>query len=262
MKIGLIQINNTLDISKNIEKIIEFMEAKKEVTYFALGENALTGYTSEPSELNAIGLEDDRVLSLKAYCSKNDIHLFVGAALKLTDGYYNSYLHIHHTIQVYHKTHLGLREKKLFNAGDDLNVFQTESMNFGTCICIESHIPDIAQTYALRGADCLLMPFASPSPCGLRETLWSKYLPARAYDNGVYVIAINLTGTLKGMTYTGGMMAINPKGQVIMSYFGDDETIRVVDLEKKQVEKRKIGKTNYLNRRRQELYEGSNHVIY
>lgn len=256
MKIGLIQINNTFDISKNIKKIIEFMETKKEVTYFILAENALTGYTSDPSELNTIGLEDERMLILKDYCSKNDIHLFVGAALRLTDGYYNSYLYIHHTIQVYHKTHLGLREKQLFNAGDDLNVFQTDSMNFGTCICIESHIPDISKTYALRGADCLLMPFASSSPCGLRETLWQKYLPARAYDNGVYVIAINLTGTLKGMTYTGGMMVINPKGQVIMNYFGHDETIRVVDLDKQEVEARRIGKTNYLNRRRQELYEG------
>jgi len=255
MKIGLIQINNTLDISKNIETIIKSIETEKEVSYFVLAENALTGYTSEPSELNTINLEDDRLLSLKNYCHKNDIHLFVGAALKLTDGYYNSYLYIHKTIQIYHKTHLGLREKRLFKAGDELNVFQTEAMNFGTCICIESHMPDIAQTYALKGAECLLMPFASPSPCGSRKDIWEKYLPARAYDNGLYVIAINMTGALRELTYSGGLMVINPKGQIIMSYFGDEETIRVVDLEKEQVEARKIGKTNYLNRRRKELYE-------
>lgn len=248
MKFALIQVENTFDVCKNIEAIKSFMR-KEDVTYYMTGESSITGYSSDEDTIG-IALDDERLLDLLDFCKRHNKHLFVGCNI-IDDKQYIAYLYIHKKIEVYYKSHLGIKEKKKYEEGSSLGLFDTGEFKVGVAICIESHIPDISQTLRMRGADIILMPFASPGVCGSRESMWKKYLPARAYDNGVYVLASNQTG---GM-FTGGLAGLDYKGEMILSHYKQEACIRTVDLDIEARRSRlKKKKANYIDRRRSHLY--------
>ena len=96
---------------------------------------------------------------------------------------------------VYHKTHLGEREAPVMVPGDSLDVIRTSKAVLGIQVCWEAHFPEISCTYALKGADILLMPFASGLGGERRRSSWDRILPARAYDNTVSPVSAWLPRT-------------------------------------------------------------------
>ena len=76
---------------------------------------------------------------------------------------------------------------RLLNAGTHARM--------GMQLCLESHMPELALEQSRQGAFLIAMGFASPREAP-HEKLerWMRYLPARAYDNGVYVVAANQSG--------------------------------------------------------------------
>ncbi|MCQ2079717.1 MAG: hypothetical protein MJZ38_06670 [archaeon] len=131
----------------------------------------------------------------------------------------------------YHKTHLGERESPHMVAGDTFPVIHTEKAELGIILCWESHFPEIAATYALKGADVLLVPTASGLSGERRRSAWNRVLPARAYDNTVFVCACNACGDNgMGTEFGGGCVAFDPRGFVLgEDYSGEEMT--VVDLD-------------------------------
>ncbi len=254
MKIGILQLNNSHNIKENINKIKYYINTS-DIKYFVLPEAYLTGYTSKKEYFTYLELDDKRLLELRDFCFKRGVHLFTGAIIKEDMNFYISYLYIHEGIEVYHKTHLGTRESKLFKEGNELVLFNSE-FTFSQAICIESHFHELIQTLSIKGAEIILMPFASPKRAGNRRDIWMKYLPARAYDNKVYVIAVNLVGELEGLSYSGGILALDPRGNVIHEYFKDDEHMSIIEVDKAFLEKVKANqKTDYIKRRRKKLYK-------
>ncbi len=254
MKIGVLQLNNSHDIEDNINKIKYYMNTS-DVKYFVLPEAYLTGYTSKKEYLAYLELDDKRLLELRDFCFKKDIHLFVGAIIKEHSNFYISYLYINKDIKVYHKTHLGKNEQLIFTEGNELKIFNAD-FKFSQAICIESHFHELIQTLSIKGAEVVLIPFASPKRAGNRKEIWMKYLPARAYDNKVYVIAVNLVGSLEGLSYSGGTLVIDPKGNILYEYFKEDEHMSIIEVDKAFLEKVKANKkTDYIKRRRTELYK-------
>ncbi len=262
MKVAIAQIENSLNLHKNLESIKEFINKAREsgVKAIFFPENSLTGYTSNLEELVSITHDNKELLELKSIAKKDDIHIFVGAVLKNEEKLYISYLHIKDEINYYSKTHLGKKEEKFITEGKKLNTFLMDSIKVGTAICIESHIPEIFLEYRLNKVKVMIVPFASPSVAGNRKDIWYKYLLARAYDNGVYVLAMNLTGGI----FPGGLLAIDPKGDVIDEYFESNEKMLTLDLDLEFVEKVQNTeyKANYINRRKPRLYKGVTNGVY
>ncbi len=255
MKIALAQINNTPSVDGNIEKIIEIVN-NYQADYYVFPESCMTGYASKPEQINTITLDDSRLVKLQQLASQKRCHIFVGANLSKNDEKFIAYLHLHKSTDVYYKTHLGIKEEKVYSRGSNLKVFSA-LRPIGISICIESHFPDIAQSLRLMGAEMILVPFASPKVCGGREKLWNKYLPARAYDNQIFLFATNLTGVANGLVFSGGMMAVDPRGKVIFEYYDDKEHVEVIEIDENMVKKvRQKAKVNYIERRRPELYGG------
>ena len=136
----------------------------------------------------------------------------------------------------YHKTHLGEREAPVMVPGDSLDAIRTSKAVLGIQVCWEAHFPEMSCTYALKGADILLMPFASGLGGERRRSSWDRILPARAYDNTVYVGACNGFGpTGSGTTLGGGAAIYDARGNKLAEDFSG-ECMVTADLDPEPLE--------------------------
>jgi len=93
--------------------------------------------------------------------------------------------------------------------GDKAEVFKTDIANIGIIICYDGDFPDLSTTLALKGAEVIVRPAAF-----LRsyDHWWATNF-ARAYDNHVYIVAVNSVGPdAGGNHYFGHSMIIAPNG--------------------------------------------------
>ncbi len=254
MKIALVQGENNFNIEDNFEKIKKDIVENRNVRCLIYPEAYLTGYTTDLSKTRPIKCDDKAFKDLKEFCIKYNVDVFVGYIEDCEEKYYLSYKHVGEICENYRKTHLGKKERKVFTEGDKLKLFHVYDFKIGVALCVESHFPEIAQTLTIMGADCLAFPFASPRVCGSRKDVWQRYLPARAYDNNVYVLAVNCWMENVKMNYSGGAVAVDPMGNIMKSNF-EDYTELIVDINKDVVEeRRKKDKINYISKRRKDLY--------
>lgn len=147
----------------------------------------------------------------------------------------------------------------------------------GVQLCWEGYIADIASTLRAQGAGLLLAPHAVGVGGMRRLELWSRYLPARALDNGMFVVACNALRNanrkvpehadngLEGQTCTdfcsaegGGLAAYAPDGSLIASYEGSDEHMILVGVGgalPREMPQHGMRNISYFDRRRPELYD-------
>lgn len=117
---------------------------------------------------------------------------------------------------VYRKTHpFGpeLRERGGWvTPGDRVTVAETDLGRIGMIICFDGDYPELSRIQAVRGAEILCRPSAL-----LRSAdLWELTSRARAYDNHVYVIGANATGTdPAGVLYFGNSLIVTPGAEVV-----------------------------------------------
>jgi N-carbamoylputrescine amidase len=134
---------------------------------------------------------------------------------------------------VYRKLHIAPPEKNAFDAGEGARVFEAAGIRFGIQLCYDAHFPELSTRMALDGADVIFMPHASPrgTPEGKHDS-WMRHLPARAFDNGIFVVACNQAGgNGAGLAFPGLAVVIGPDGRVIAADIGGSETLLVADLD-------------------------------
>jgi predicted amidohydrolase len=168
----------------------------------------------------------------------------------------------------YRKLHVNESEIPYFSYGYDLPVFHHPKVRFGIEICYDSHFPELSTALVLKGCELLFFPHASGEGEGFEEgeretreekrARWLRYMPARAYDNAVFVVVCNQVGDNGGgTTFPGVSMVIDPKGRVIAEAQADEEDMIVADLRARDlVRVRKDESWHFFLRyRRPELYE-------
>jgi predicted amidohydrolase len=161
------------------------------------------------------------------------------------------------TFHTYRKLHLGPPEKAVFSPGDHVPLFECQRFRFGVQLCYDAHFPELSTRMAIDGADALFMPHASPGPNPMqKQASWMRHLLARAYDNGLFIIACNPCGENgKGLAFPGVGMVIDPLGNVMQSYTGDEEHLLIADLNAEILKSVRQHKMRYfLPNRRPELY--------
>lgn len=133
---------------------------------------------------------------------------------------------------VYRKLHIAPPEETVFAAGDRADLFEATGVRFGIQLCYDAHFPGLSTRMALDGADVIFMPHASPRGTPSEKcSSWMRHLPARAYDNGVFIVACNQTGTNgAGITFPGVAVAIGPDGRVLAEYVTDREGLMIAEL--------------------------------
>jgi predicted amidohydrolase len=110
----------------------------------------------------------------------------------------------------YHKQFLATHDQNWFAFGvNGCPVVETDLGRMGLLICFDGRIPEIARCLALQGAE-ILVDMANFFAMDQAE-MWG---PARAYENGVWLVAATKAGHERSIYYPGGSMIVDPRGQV------------------------------------------------
>ena len=160
---------------------------------------------------------------------------------------------------VYRKCHLSPFEQSVYCGGDSLPVFNFKGATFGVELCYDTHFPELSTLFALKGAEILFCPHASPRGTPeQKQSNWLRHLPARAYDNGVFVVACNQTGiNTEGLEFPGLALVLNPLGEVIAEHANGEEAVLLANLTAAELSHVRENKMRYfLPNRRPGLYEG------
>jgi N-carbamoylputrescine amidase len=160
---------------------------------------------------------------------------------------------------IYRKCHLSPFEQSLYSPGNAFPVFNFRGATFGIELCYDTHFPELSTLLTLKGAEILFCLHASPRGTPEeKQRSWMRHLTARAYDNGVFVVACNQTGDNNdGLEFPGLAFALNPSGEVIDEDISGDEGILIADLRATELAHvRENRMRHFFPNRRPELYDG------
>lgn len=167
-------------------------------------------------------------------------------------------------------------------AGDAYTVFDIHGWKCGILVCYDNNIIENVRATALLGADIIFMPHVTmctpstrPGAGFIDPALWfnrqkdqtslrlefdgmkgrswlMKWLPARAYDNGVYVVFSNPIGMDDDQLKNGCSMILDPFGDIIAECRKlDNDFVSATFFEEKL---KQAGGFRYRKARRPDLY--------
>ncbi|WXG44032.1 MAG: carbon-nitrogen hydrolase family protein [Promethearchaeati archaeon SRVP18_Atabeyarchaeia-1] len=246
IRVMLVQMNSTVgDKEANFEVYRKFINKAKaeEVNLVVFPELSATGYLCYDSFYKIAepipGPFTSRVASLLA---GSKVHVVFGmpeACSGVEGTLYNSVVLMggkKGLIGKYRKWflpgHSVFDEKRYFTPGSKAEVFSTCLGDMALGICYDIYFPELARFYALKGAEILIYPTASPSA---RKDFFEVLTKARAIENGVFVILCNLAGVEENLVFWGGSHVVSPAGTVVAKAKYDEEDSVVAELDLTEV---------------------------
>ena len=160
----------------------------------------------------------------------------------------------------YRKTHVPTAESDAFSHGDELPVFDHPKVRFGIQICYDTHFPEVSTLMAEKGAELIFCPHASPptETAQQKRARWLRYIPARAYDNTIYVAICNQVGdNAAGREMQGVTFVCNPHGEIIAEVASAvEEEMLIADLSGAKLQEYRRDTLSFFRHfRRPELYD-------
>lgn len=156
---------------------------------------------------------------------------------------------------VYRKVHvpwsLTAWEKFYFRPGYEFPVFNSPFGRLGVQTCYDRDFPEGFRALALGGAEVVLVPAGAPRALA---DIWRQICRVRAYENGVWLLGIGLTGRADEEHHemVAHSLAVAPDGDVVAS-LGAEEAVLIADIDLDRIEAARR-KRFPLRDRRPELY--------
>ena len=258
--------------------VIAFHECS--VTGYAFARDLSREQMLDIAELIPNGESISRLIDI---ARKNNIVVLAGLFEKdEDDNLFKAYVCVNKNgvIAKYRKLHPFINPYLL--PGDSYCVFDLYGWRCGILICYDNNVIENVRATALLGADIIFMPhvtMCTPSPRpggglvdpklwenresdptslrlefdGMKGRAWlMKWLPARAYDNGIYTIFSNPVGMDDDQLKNGHSMILDPFGDILAECTGFENSFvtATVTPEKLQLS----GGWRYRKARRPELY--------
>ena len=250
-------------VEDNLNRMAGWLQAarKQAADLVCFPEMNVTGYSTrdkiKDSTETVPGLISQSILAMAA---EYNIDILAGMAEQDIQGrVFASHLVVtpQDVAGIYRKIHIAPPEGHIFTAGNTIPLFEIKGVKLGIQLCYDVHFPELSTRMALDGADVIFMPHASPRSTPQQKfTSWMRHLPARAFDNGLYVIACNQTGNNhSGLEFPGLAVILDPAGRIIKKNTGGTEDMVVADLKAEELEKVRGHRMRYfLPNRRSDLY--------
>ena len=257
----------------------------------AFHECSVTGYTfaRHLSKAQMLDLAEfipggESILKLTETAKKYDIAILAGLFEKDENGrLFKAYVCVDRNglVAKYRKLHPFINP--YLTAGDRYIVFDLYGWKCGILICYDNNIIENVRATKLLGADLIFMPHVTmctpstrPGAGFVDPQLWEnrvadptslrlefdgmkgrdwlmKWLPARAYDNAVYVVFSNPIGMDDDQLKNGCSMIIDPFGDVLAECRSFDDSFVTTTISPEKLTR--AGGQRYIQARRPELYK-------
>jgi 5-aminopentanamidase len=257
----------------------------------AFHECSVTGYTfarklsrDQMLDLAEFIPDGPSISSLIKIAKQNDIVVMAGLFEKdSADSLYKAYVCVDKNglVAKFRKIHPFINP--FLTPGNEYCVFDLNGWKCGILICYDNNIIENVRATRLLGAQVIFMPHVTmctpstrPGAGFVDPVLWAnryvdptslrlefdgmkgrdwlmKWLPSRAYDNGIYVVFSNPIGMDDDQLKNGCAMIIDPFGDVLSECrtLGDDITEAILTSDKLT----KAGGYRYIKARRPDLYK-------
>lgn len=226
--------------------------------------------------------QGDSTQELIQLAKKYDITILAGLVEIEDDKLYNTYVCVDKIgfVAKHRKIHPFI--SKYLSAGAAYTVFDLKGWKCGILICYDNNVVENVRATALLGAEIIFAPHvtmctpsAMPGRGFVDDKLWQarhtdpvplrlefdgpkgrrwlmRWLPARAYDNGVYYVFTNPIGYDGEHLKNGNAMILDPYGEVLTEIKSFENEISLATLTKDKLTL--AGGYRYKNARRPELY--------
>lgn len=256
----------------------------------AFHECSITGYTfarklskAQMLDLAEFIPDGPSVMKLTEIAKQYDIVVLAGLFEKdQNDNLFKAYVCVDKNGLVAKHRKLHPFINKYVKAGDSYCVFDLHGWKCGILICYDNNIIENVRATRLLGADIIFMPHvtmctpstrpgagfvdpklwanreADPTSLrlefdGLKGRAWlMKWLPARAYDNGIYVVFSNPIGMDDDQLKNGCSMIIDPFGDILAECRSFEDSFVTATLTPEKLEQ--AGGNRYIKARRPDLY--------
>lgn len=154
--------------------------------------------------------------TLSSVAKESNTAILFGMPVKDGTNFYNSAIWIDRDGKIqaqYNKRHCWGNEQKVFSTGERYKIVDSPFGRIGIQICYDLNFP--AASAALVQAECDLLINISAWTTRM-ERDWRTLLPARAIEQGAYVVGCNFAGTDAGSTFCGRSVVIEPDGTSIV----------------------------------------------
>jgi len=223
------------DYAYNLAKMERFVEeimtVRPDTDLIVFPELSTTGYVCTNEEFDAMtrtAAEDESVRRMGELAQRYGVVLVYGLSERDPEDasvLYNAAAVIGKdgSLQgTYRKVHPFDTEKKWCAAGSGYPLFEADFGRFGVMICWDTAFPEVARTYALKGARLLVVCTnweITESDEWPMDTAadWDLVTRARAFDNILHLVSANRVGNDRGLGFFGHSNIIGPVGTVIES---------------------------------------------
>jgi len=275
----------------NLNRIEELTRqaAEKGARIVSFHEMSITSYTftSKLSKPELLELAEDvpsgeSTRELIRIARKYNVALLAGLVEKEDDRVYNTYVCVTGDgfVAKFRKLHPFISQH--LSAGNEYVVFELFDCKCGILICYDNNVIENVRATTLMGAEIIFMPHVTgctPSPMPGRgwvdRKFWDnremapdalraefegpkgrgwllRWLPARAYDNGIYVIFSNPIGPDDDHIKNGNSMILDPYGEILAECRSMDDEVVVAECTPEKLIL--AGGHRYRKARRPELY--------
>jgi len=240
--VALSQISCKLgDVESNRNKMIEYILKAKDnnANIVIFPELSLTGYYIKDLIYDVAETIPGKSFDIiKEYAIKNNINVVFGMPERLNTHssiIFNSLVWIkpngEYTVyrKIYLPTYRIFEEQKYFRNGSKPVYIDTEYGRFGLTICFDIYFPELIRFLSLKDCHTIINISASPSPS---RKYFENLILARALENVINVIYVNVAGFQESLSFWGGSFIVNPSGEVLIKckYYEEDFKIHTIDL--------------------------------
>ena len=243
MRICSAQMNSEIDIKKNVQHAVDLIHtaAKNDCDLVLLPEFFNMIYFAQYRDYQYLSMAEpisgETIKQISAAAQESKVWVVATIFEQQRPGFlYDTAVVIDREGNVhgtYRKTHpaavYGL-EKIYFRSGSNFPVFDIEGWPTGIMICWDSYFPEVARILALRGAELILVPFATPNP-----HVWHELIAMRAFENGCYLADCNKVGPEGDWTFYGKSMIASPAGEIIAEVNSNGDELIYADLHKEEI---------------------------
>lgn len=264
MRIALVQMSNSGDITSNLEKSIHSIKTAAEhgAELVLFPEVQLTEFFPQYPKLDVkkyeISLDSDIIKAFCDACKENNIMAVPNVYLNENGKTYDASILIGKggSVKGIQKMVHVAQADKFFEqdyytpSDDGFKVFDTKYGRIGIVVCFDRHYPESIRTEALMGADLILIPTVNTKAEPSEMFEWE--LRVQAFQNSVAIAMCNRVGEEGEMVFSGESIVVGANGEVIAKACGGEE-ILYADIDMKQSEKIRNSRP-YTQLRRTEFY--------